>query len=142
MLRRQLLQARFQLPHFLSDLRLALRIGLGTGRVERILQRHEFDQLAPPQRVERGVVRDPEQPGAKLRLGLPLRQRLPGLNESVLRQLQRVVVRSEHAQQIAVNAILMAPHQFGKCFPITRLRAPYPVFVRAIGGQHTDHLML
>jgi len=47
--RRQPLQARFQLPHFLRGPRLALRIGPGAGRVEAILQRHELDQLAPPQ---------------------------------------------------------------------------------------------
>jgi len=43
---------------------------------------------------------------------------------------------------MAVNAILMAPHQFGKRFPITRLRALYPVFVRGMGSQCTHHLIL
>jgi hypothetical protein len=61
-LRHQPLQTRVQLPHLLRDLRLMCWIGLRTGRVKRVLQRHEFDQLAVPQGIERCVVRDPELP--------------------------------------------------------------------------------
>lgn len=67
--------------------------------------------LAAAQTVRRGIRRDAEKPRPELRLGTPIRQGLPRSHERLLRELQRLVVRADHAQDEAVHPVLVAAHQ-------------------------------